>query len=373
MMERILIVTTGLAIGGAEMQVMALARRYHRDGKTVEIASLLTPVAFIEELKELGIPVHNLKMRRKVPNPMAIVKLVRVYRDFNPEVVHGHMIHANILARVANAFRKVPVLVSTVHSSNEGGKMRMLLYRFTDRWGDYTSCICTPAYQRMVRDKAARTEKLGLVYNAIEPSEFTFDPKVREEYRKQLGVQDKFVWLAVGRFATVKDYPNLIRGFAQHLAQFPDSVLIFAGDGEERGTIESTIQEVGLENSVMLLGMRKDTRELYCAADGVAMSSIFEGLSISLLEAASIGTPIMATAVGGNPEVVGETYPKELQPASGDLPGIANALNYLRQKSSDERASLSEGLRQRVRDHFSVDRIVQQWYDLYETIKKGKA
>jgi glycosyltransferase involved in cell wall biosynthesis len=362
---RILIVTTGLAIGGAEMQVVALTRKYVELGHTVEIASLLPPLEFVQELNDLGVKIYDLKMVRKIPDPRAVLKLAKIYREFRPDVVTGHMIHANILSRVARIFVKVPRLISTVHSSNEGGKARMLMYRLTDRWCDMTTCICQPAYDRMLRDKASRPGATQLVYNALKTADYQFSQSDRETIRAKLGIGNRFVWLAVGRLAHVKNYASLINAFKVHLNAFPHSVLVMAGDGDERGNLETLSQSLGITDHVQFLGMRKDTRELYCAGDALAMTSFFEGLSISLLETASVGLPILATKVGGNPEVLGDAYPEELQPDPLDVGTIAKAMSYMQGLSEEQRRSLSEGLKNRVVNTFDIEAIGTQWINLF--------
>lgn len=371
MSKKLLIVTTGLAIGGAEMQVRDLALEFVRRGWEIQIASLLEPVAFVEELESVGIKIWNLKMVRKIPDPRAIFRLARIYREFKPDVVHGHMIHANILSRVAKVLCNVPVLVSTVHSSNEGGRARMMMYRLTDRLCDFTSCICTPAYERMMSFRASRPSATKIIYNAILTDQYFADDELRESTRGELAVGDRFMWLALGRLAAVKDYGTLIRAFAIHKKGFPDSTLYFAGDGDERAKLESIAKDVGCEQSITFLGMRKDTLALYNAADAVAMTSLFEGLSISLLEASSVGVPIMATAVGGNPEVVGPDYPSELQPQPQDIEGIAKAMNSLRSRSQDAIDALGASLAKRCRENFELRSISDQWESVYAELSSS--
>src|SRR5258708_489535 len=122
--KRICIVTTGLAIGGAEKQVCLLATGLHARGWKVEVASLLPAEAFLDELAAAGVQVHNLGMRKGVPDPRAIARLASLFRSFRPRIAHCHMVHANLLGRVSRIFAEVPVLISTAHSIIEGGLWR---------------------------------------------------------------------------------------------------------------------------------------------------------------------------------------------------------------------------------------------------------
>ena len=93
---------------------------------------MLPPQAFTEELAAAGIPVVTLNMRRGVPDPRAVFRLVKILRQWRPDIVHSHMVHANLLARIARMFYKVPVVISTAHNINEGGRLREVAYRLTD-------------------------------------------------------------------------------------------------------------------------------------------------------------------------------------------------------------------------------------------------
>lgn len=112
--------TTGLAHGGAETQVVFLAKGLKDRGWDVALESMLPPQAFEETLEISAIPLIPLCMRRGVPDPRAIARLARHWRSFRPHIVHSHMIHANILARVTRMIAPVPVLISTAHSVQEG-------------------------------------------------------------------------------------------------------------------------------------------------------------------------------------------------------------------------------------------------------------
>ena len=157
----VLFLITGLAYGGAETQLVNLAISLKKRGWKVRVVSMLPPQAFTEELKEAGIPLSTLNMRRGVADPRAVFRLVKILREWKPDIVHGHMVHANLLARVVRIFCKIPVLISTAHNIDEGGRWREVAYRLTDPLVDLTTNVSRAAVERYIRVGAAPKNKIG--------------------------------------------------------------------------------------------------------------------------------------------------------------------------------------------------------------------
>ena len=152
---RVLLVSTSLMGGGAERQVFLLARGLRAHGHAVAVVSMLTPENYVPELEALGVPVSDLGMRRGVPDPRALARLAGVVRRWRPDVVHSHMVHANLLARLARLLAPVPVEVSTAHNLTEGARWREIAYRLTDPLCTLTTNVCRACVARYVRVGAA--------------------------------------------------------------------------------------------------------------------------------------------------------------------------------------------------------------------------
>src|SRR5690349_2639473 len=130
--KRIAFLCTGLVHDGAETQLTQLAILLSKRGWDVGVISMLPPRAFVEELMAAGIFVASLDMRRKRPDPRVLFKFSAILRQWQPVLLHSHMVHANILARLSRPIHGVPVLVSTAHNINEGPRWREIAYRLTD-------------------------------------------------------------------------------------------------------------------------------------------------------------------------------------------------------------------------------------------------
>jgi glycosyltransferase involved in cell wall biosynthesis len=168
----------------------------------------------------------------------------------------------------------------------------------------------------------------------------------------------------VGRFEIAKDYPNLLRAFARVRAARPDAVLVIVGQGSLQGEAETLTAELGLRDAVRFLGARNDVPAVMSAADGYVMSSAWEGMPMVLLEAAAAGLPIVATAVGGNGEVVREGESGFLVPAR-DPAALGAGMLRLMALPEGERRALGERGREHVRANYGLHRVAERWERVY--------
>ena len=366
---RLLFVTTGLNLGGAEVQLVHIATRLKARGWNVRVVSLIPSLSSVcaEYLEAAGIPVVSLNIRRKLPDPRPFLQLAQLIRTWRPHVVHSHMVHANLLARLVRPLAPIPVLVCTAQNINEGGRLREILYRLTDPLCDLTTQVSRAGLERYVRVGAVPAHKICLMPNGVDTVRFRPDREARGIMRDALGLHDGFVWLAVGRFERAKDYPNMLRAFAGVVARRPEARLIIAGQGTLQREAEQLVAELRIADQVHFLGVRKDIPALMNAADAYVMSSAWEGTPMVLLEAGATGLPIVATAVGGNGEVVVDSQTGFLVPP-GDSEALMQAMLCLMDLSPKERARMGRAGRAHVDANYSLERVVDQWEKLYTEV-----
>ncbi|MGQ9695996.1 MAG: glycosyltransferase [Thermodesulfobacteriota bacterium] len=368
---RLLFLITGLNYGGAESQLVRLANRLKFRGWDVLVVSLMPPLAYAEELEAAGIPVFSLGIKRKLPDPWPVIRLVKLIRKWRPRIVHSHMVHANLLVRIARPLAPVPVLICTAHSIDEGGHFREILYRLTDPLCELTIQVSEAGQERYLRVGAVPRHKIRYIPNGVDTMRFRPDHKVRLGLQKKLGIEDHFVWLTVGRFAPQKDYPNLLQAFIYITRENPKTVLLIAGDGPLRPAVQGLVHELGLDNKVQFLGIRRDVCELMSAADAYVMSSAREGMPMVLLEASAMALPIVATDVGGNSEVVIEGQSGFLVPPKNPL-ALAQAMRRLMELPDEERRKMGEAARRHIEAKFAIDRVVDMWEALYHELLAKK-
>ncbi|HAW22580.1 MAG TPA: glycosyl transferase family 1 [Pseudomonas sp.] len=363
---KILMVITGLGIGGAERQVIDLAERLSQLGSTVKIAYLTGPVLVQPIMHNIElIPLHAEKSVLGLF--YAKRRLVALVNGFRPDVVHSHMVHANLLARLARIFSKRTRLVCTAHSTDEGGRLRMLAYRVTDPLADLSTNVSAQAVAQFRRKGAVPSGKMIPVSNGIDTQKFKYDVIARRQIRSQYCALESQVIVAVGRLHEAKDYPNLIRAFLVVSQNVPKACLWIVGEGHLRSSLERLISDLGVSNKVMLFGSRHDISSILSAADVFVLSSAWEGFGLSVAEAMAAERVIVATDCGGVAEVLGNAgfiVPPQ------DSARLAGSLTKALQLTEQEAYAYGVRARERVTELFSLDSVVDKWVRIYRNPKE---
>jgi glycosyltransferase involved in cell wall biosynthesis len=363
---RILFLSTSMGLGGADQQLLSAAHVLRERGHEIRIVSLtpLGPMGL--QARSLGLTTDSLEMRRGVPDPRGLARLVRLVRRWKPDVVHSHMVHANLMARALRLLVPVPVLVSTIHNVYEGGPVLMAGYRVSNGLVDHMTVISQAAADRFVRDRIVPARLLTVIANGVDTDRMrNVPPEARVALRRAVGAgEEDFVWLAVGRFEVAKDYPNLLRAFKEVRSRQPRSLLVIVGQGSLQAEAETLAGELGEREAVRFLGARDDVPAVMSAADGYVMSSAWEGMPMVLLEAAAAGLPIVATAVGGNGEVVRDGESGFLVPER-DAEALARGMWRLMKLPVEERRAMGERGREHVRANYGLHRVAERWERVY--------
>lgn len=368
---KILFLSSSMGMGGADSQLLAAAQEFLARGHEVQIVSLTTLGPMGLRARDLGIPTTSLEMPRGIPDPRGLLQLARLIRAWRPDVLHSHMVHANLMARAVRLVAPVPVLVSTIHNIYEGGWLLMGAYRLTNGLVDHMTIISEAAAERFVREGIVPPHLLRVVANGVDSALYRQPAGFRDRVRQDLGVGQAFAWLAVGRFEIAKDYPNMLRAFALVRQRHPETVLLLAGRGALQDETEALARELHLDSAVRFLGVRDDVPALLNAADGYVMSSAWEGLPMVLLEASASGLPVVTTNVGGNAEAVldGETG---FLVAPRDHQKLASAMTRVMELPAGERERLGARGRDHVGARYGLARVVEQWEEVYREASARK-
>lgn len=361
---RILLVITGLGVGGAERQVVDLADCYCRLGHEVKIAYLTGPVLL--NPVEKGVELVGLGVGKSPAGLLRGIRaLVGLCKRFRPDAVHSHMVHANLLARVSRVFVRMPRLISTAHSINEGGALRMLLYRITNGLADVTTNVSEEAVRAFEEKGAVPVGEMRAVPNGIDVDRCAPDFDLRERVRQERNAGELKILLAVGRLFGAKDYPNLLNAYAEVVKSRPDTKLWIAGGGPLQSELEALSRALGLQEHVVFLGVRNDVPALMNGADIFVLSSEWEGLPLVVGEAMASGKVVVATDVGGVREFVGDAgFLVPSRDSKALAAGIGNAIALCRDDSED----LARRARERIVQIFSLDKAVATWLDIYARV-----
>ena len=373
MNRSIVFVITSLGLGGAETQLQDLALRFKARGWKVTAVSMIpADQGRATTLRQAGITVESLDMKPGVATFAALRNLAAIIRRDSPQVVHAHMVHANLLTRLTRLLVRMPLLISTAHNINEGARWRELAYRLTDPLGDLTTQVSLAGLERYAEVGAVPKRRMIFMPNGVGTAKFRPNLEARAAKRAELGLKDEFMWIAVGRFAEAKDYPNLFQAFAQLVKQQPKAKLFVAGKGDLFEPMKQLVAHLGLQSSVNLLGPRSDVSALMNAADGYVMSSAWEGMPMVLLEAAAIGLPIVTTDVGGNREAFEEGKSGYLVPAKNPN-ALADGMHKLMNQTLEARAEMGQAARRFIVEKYDLETVVTQWEQLYAKLLNKRA
>jgi len=362
-----MLVTTSLIVGGAESQVYLLACHFASLGHDVLVVPLLEPSAYVEDLAARGIETVRIGVEGPGSVPAAVARLKRLIADWKPTVVHAHMFHAILLARLARLAGSRAPLVSTTHNLAPESRPRRILYATTDRLGTISTNVSQAGTERYAAAGSMPRKRIIHMPNGIDLERFRLQPELRGPTREALGLGDEFVWLAVGRFVPPKDYMNLLGAFRLVRSSGSQAKLLIVGEGEQKVELKAFAETNLPPGAVGFLGKRTDVPELLASCDAYVMSSSSEGLPLVLLEAAGAGLPIVATDVGGNSEIVMDRRTGRLVPAR-NAALLSAAMLEVEALPTAERAGWGAAGREHVSRNFEIGAVAERWLDLYRQL-----
>jgi glycosyltransferase involved in cell wall biosynthesis len=362
---RVLQVVLSLNPGGTERLVADLATRLNAALPTA-ICCLDQPGDWAPDLERQGIRVASLDRKPGFHSSLGRA-LAGVAADHGATVLHAHHYSPFVYSALARLSRPGLKVVFTEHGrlSDRGpsGKRRVanqLLRRFAHR----VFTVSEDVRQHLIAE-GFRADSVGVIYNGIDvgPSP---DLETRTTVREELDVgADELVVGTIARLSQVKNLEVLIDALARVRSAGLPARAIIVGDGPRRAALESAVPEAGVTGAVHFLGHREDARRWLAGCDVYVNCSISEGVSLTILEAMAAGLPVVATRVGGTPEVVTEVCGR-LVPAR-DAVALADAILELGQDQT-LRQRLGDAARERVEESFTLDRMIDEYRQVYESL-----
>jgi len=363
---RVLHLITELYVGGAEKALARLLTYLDRDRFAPTVVCLYGgdgPVA--DEIRALDIPVVDLGMTAKWRWD-ALWRLYCLLRQERPTILHTWMFHANIPGRVLGRLAGVPIVISGERTMGMESRWRYWLNRVTASLADRVTCVSQQVADFAVNHVGIPSEKIVIIPNGIQLPDFEclFDTV---QARSELRLPGNHVLVGtVARLDPVKRLDILLHA----LRSLPDVYAVIIGDGPERARLTALSEGLGLANRVYFPGHQGDVWPWLAALDVFALSSDWEGMSNALLEAMAAGLPVVATEVGGTPDVVVDGTTGLLVPRR-DPAALAEAVASL-VNDADTRCRMGRAGQERVLQHFSIERTVERTQSLYEQLLAAK-
>jgi glycosyltransferase involved in cell wall biosynthesis/predicted ATP-grasp superfamily ATP-dependent carboligase len=360
---RVLQLLPGLAIGGIERMVLDLAGALSPEQYITSFCTFDREGALAEEVREMGMPLHFRKRQGSVDLGF-VMWLARLLRREGIDVVHAHNATAFFYGALATRFVPGVRFLYTEHDRAFPSPLRERgLHTVLARTPNAVVTVSETLKESLEQYECFPASRVQVIKNGVQLSPPT---RTRTEVRVELDLADRPTVGIVARLAPVKNHAYLLRSWTRVLEHVPDAVLLVVGNGPEEPALRRLASELHLGDSVRFLGFRRDVPEILSSLDVFVLSSSSEGLSLTLLEASSLALPIVATQVGGNPEVVRNGENGILVP-SEDEPAMAQALETLLLDPA-LRNRLGVAARDRYNAQFTLPAMVDGYARLYRQL-----
>jgi glycosyltransferase involved in cell wall biosynthesis len=369
MKKRVLHIVDDLKTGGLERVIALLLSGADRKRFSPEVWALARGGAIADELRAAGEAVRICGLTT-YHNPLNFIRLIRLLKRHKPDIVHTHGYFGGTFGRIAAFAAGVPQMFHHIHTTHIGGPSRnhaieRLLSRVTQR------IICCSGAVRdfVIAEGRMPPNKLVVVYNGVKPKVVTPDDAAR--IRQEFGIQeDERVVGCTASLGENKGHTVLLKAAGEILPQMPRAKFLFVGDGPCRKELERQASEGGMASQVIFAGRRDDVFPLVSVMDLLVLPSRYrEGLGLSIIEAMSMAKPVVASRIGGIPEVVRDGETGLLVPPA-DSGQLAQAVARLL-KEPKTRKDMGLAGYARFVSTFTAAKMVEQVERLYDGVDPG--
>lgn len=366
---KILYIVTQSHWGGAQRYVFDLAKNFSREND-ITVACGGNGL-LIDKLKSVGVKVEVFSNLIRKINPVkdffCFWQLYNFIKKNKFDLVHTNSSKAEILGNAAAKLAGVKKIIFTAHGFvfNEPlKKTKKLFFVFLEKFANLFSdkIITVSDFDRnsAVKEKIAKPEKLVTIHNGVEPATSEISCLTRSEFNLS---PDAEVVLTVANFYPVKGLKYLIRAAKLVCEKKPEVSFLIFGDGQLRPEIEQQIKNLNLEKKVILAGFQKNIFSIFPIADIFVMSSLKEGLPYAVLEAQAFGLPVVATNVGGLPEIIADRQTGFLvEPKNADK--LAEKILLLLE-NEQLKQEFAQKAKQKINSHFNLSQMLKKTKSVY--------
>ena len=350
--------------GGAERLLVDALPRLRSRGLDVEVVALGKDGGAGKEMRQKGIKVTVLNGTPR--NPAFLIPLIKHLQSRRPYILHAHLFWPGVFGRIVGRLLGIPCVVTHEHNlpDNMSGS-RLMIESFTYRWTHAVIGVSKPVIERRKKYIKYGT-KVIVINNGMDFSFLSEGDK--ESLRTELKIENaRFVAGWVGRMEEEwKSLAVLVEAAAILKESLDGVVWVLIGGGPDEETIKKRVEELGLEKDFVFTGVRSDARRFYKAMDVFVLSSKSEGSPLVIVEAMGAGTPVVATDVGGIPEIIQNGQNGILVP-HGDPKAMAMEVESVL-KNAELGKKLTENARDYVEDKFNIEYFSDKIIEFYNEL-----
>lgn len=365
---RVLNILTNFHIGGTERQVTNLALRLDSARFDLHLACLRNSGELLHELRDLDVPRPEFRIGSlySIRTMIEGIRLVQYLRRQRIQMMHSYGIYPNLFAVPAAKLAGVPVIIASIR--DRGDILSPWQRKLQKQICKLANCVLVnaEAIKETLIEQGYRADNIFVIPNGVTaPKAVT--RRINGSVRKELGIPaGSPIVLVFSRLNRMKGIEYFLEAAVEVAKRFPEIRFVIAGDGDHRVELEAYATRLGIASKVLFTGFRTDLPDLLAETDLSVLPSLSEGLSNSILEAMSAGVPVVATRVGGNPEIVEDGVTGLLVPTR-DSAALADAMIRMFEKPG-LRLEFGSAARRRINTVFSMERSVESVENLYERL-----
>jgi sugar transferase (PEP-CTERM/EpsH1 system associated) len=353
-----------LGIGGAELLVYAFVTRLSEFSYVVVCLDELGQLG--QSLQEQGVPVYCLT-RKAGLDWSCVAKLRQIIKRHGATIVHAHQYTPFSYALLARGWRRSPRIVFTEHGRHQPDYRRwkrVFVNRLLTAPSDRIVAVGQAVRRALIDNEGFAPRRVEVIYNGVDLQRIASGAAHRVETRASLGLRpDQIVLIHVARLDYLKDHATAVSAVKQLVDDVPNLRYVIVGDGPLRSSIEKQVEQESLQNHVLFLGTRQDIPQLLAMSDIFVLPSVSEGIPLVLIEAMAAGLPVVATAVGGVPEMIDSGVQGILVPPRS-AGALADALRTLIRNPALRQAMSAAG-KVRARERFGEESMLERYRELF--------
>jgi len=361
-------IVLSLEVGGLEKVVLTLATEQQKQGHKAVIVCLDKIGTLGESLSAKGITILCLKRKQSRLDINTVSKLRKILKENKIDIIHTHNVEANIYGMLSSILLSNIKSIHTQHGIPDNFSFIKQVYmNISGRMLGRFISVSDSAAQHAVKNHWVNKKKTEVIINGIDTDDFITGGSDKNTLRDKYNIpRNALILVTVSRIEAVKDHATMIEQFSIAASNKQYLHLIIVGDGSLKNNIEKLVDQKSLRSFVTLTGMQTGVKDYLQLADIFIMTSISEGISISLLEAMSTGLIPLVTPVGGNTQIVAEhesgyfidiTAPDSLK----------KTINTI-ETSDTLRQEISDNARKKVIENFSKDVMIEKYMQHYEAL-----